>query len=156
MINTLKARYRQEQFIPTWLSVFINSNYLIRKGIYKGIRENAHFMNGLMLDFGCGIKPYRTLFDVQKYIGIDIRNTGHDNDISQIDVFYDGRTIPFEDNYFDSAYSSEVLTHISDIEPMIDEIKRVMKPGANLLVTVPFVWHEMRNPVMQSDILPLG
>jgi len=146
MINALKARYRREQFMPSWLSVFVNSNYLVRKGIYNGIKENVHVMKGTMLDFGCGMKPYRSLFTVDKYIGMDIKNDGHHNDTSFVDVFYDGKVIPFDDGYFDSVYSSEVLTHISDIDPVIDEIKRVMKAGGTILVTVPFVWHENEQP----------
>jgi SAM-dependent methyltransferase len=146
MIGTLKKKFREEQFRPTWLSVFLNSNYLIRKGIYKGIKENAHFMTGTMLDLGCGMKPYRDLFSVDEYIGIDIKNDGHKNDTSTVDVFYDGENIPFADAHFDSAYSSEVLTHISDIEPVVAEINRVIKPGGKFLLTVPYVWHENEQP----------
>jgi SAM-dependent methyltransferase len=146
MIDTLKKKFREEQFRPSWVSVFFNSNYLIRKGIYKGIKENAHFMTGTMLDLGCGMKPYRDLFAVDEYIGIDIKNEGHKNDTSTVDVFYDGKNIPFADSLFDSAYSSEVLTHISDIEPVIAEINRVIKPGGKFLVTVPYVWHENEQP----------
>jgi SAM-dependent methyltransferase len=64
-----------------------------------------------------------------------------------IDVYYDGKTIPFDDRYFDSVYSSEVLQHISDIEPIIAEIERVLKKGGYLLITVPFVWHESGQPI---------
>jgi len=105
MINGLKKKFREEQFKPTWLSLFINSNYFIRSGIYRGIQENTHYMSGTMLDIGCGQKPYRDLFAVDKYVGIDIKNEGHQNDISQVDVFYDGTHIPFEDGHFDSAYT---------------------------------------------------
>lgn len=146
MINQLRARYRNEQFTPTWLSLFVNSNYLIRRGIYEGIKTNAPVMSGVMLDFGCGTKPYKKLFNVEKYVGIDIKNDAHDNDLSFVDVFYDGRHIPFEDGYFDSIYSSEVITHISDVEPVMAEIARVLKPGGKMLLTVPFVWHENEQP----------
>jgi SAM-dependent methyltransferase len=99
-----------------------------------------------MLDFGCGMKPYRDLFSVDQYIGLDIKNEGHNNDQSQVDCFYDGRTIPFADEYFDSFYSSEVLTHISTIEPVMVEVSRVLKTGAKVFITVPFVWHENEQP----------
>lgn len=146
MINKLKERLRREQFKPTWLSLFVNSNYLIRSGIYRGIKENVHYMRGVMLDIGCGKKPYRDLFDVEQYLGIDIENEGHRNDTSFVDLFYDGRNIPFDNEYFDSAYTSEVLTHISDIEPVIAEIHRVLKMGGKILITVPYIWHENEQP----------
>jgi SAM-dependent methyltransferase len=103
-------------------------------------------MSGKMLDFGCGTKPYRMLFKVIDYIGIDIRNSGHNNDISAIDKFYDGKVIPFENEYFDSVFSSEVLTHIFNIEEVIPELNRVLKKNGNLLITVPFVWKENEKP----------
>jgi SAM-dependent methyltransferase len=100
-----------------------------------------------MLDIGCGKKPYRNLFVVDKYVGIDIENEGHHNDTSHVDVFYDCIHIPFEDGHFDSAYTTEVLTHISDIEPVAAEINRVMKKGCTLLVTVLYIWHENEQPI---------
>ena len=83
---------------------------------------------------------------MDEYVGIDIKNEGHSNDTSHVDVFYDGKNIPFGDGHFDSAYTSEVLTHISDIEPVMAEIHRVLKTGAKILITVPYVWHENEQP----------
>lgn len=146
MINKIKNIFRKEQFKPSFLSIIINSNFFVRSGIYKGIKENSSFMKGILLDFGCGTKPYRDLFNVEKYIGIDIKNSAHNNDISYVDVFYDGKMIPFDDKYFDSIYNSEVLTHIFDIEEIIIELHRVLKINGYILITVPFVWHENEKP----------
>jgi ubiquinone/menaquinone biosynthesis C-methylase UbiE len=40
---------------------------------------------------------------------------------------YDGKNIPFPDNYFDVAFSSNVLEHIPHQEDFQTEIKRVLK-----------------------------
>lgn len=146
IINKIKAFYRKEQFMPSFFSIVINSNYFVRSGIYSGIKKHANLMTGTMLDFGCGRKPYRDLFEVKKYIGVDIENTGHLNDTSLVDFFYNGRILPFESEYFDSVFSSEVLTHIFKLEPIIKEINRVLKMNGNVLITVPFVWHENEKP----------
>lgn len=53
------------------------------------------------MDVGCGSKPYRELFDVDEYIGIDIEVSGHNHSSSNIDKFYDGKVIPFENNALD-------------------------------------------------------
>ena len=44
--------------------------YIIRNGLYKAIKINANIFKGKMLDFGCGSKPYKSLFtNVVEYIG---------------------------------------------------------------------------------------
>jgi SAM-dependent methyltransferase len=103
-------------------------------------------MKGILLDFGCGSKPYRNLFSVQKYIGVDIEKSGHDHLDEEIDYFYDGYKLPFEDDYFDSCFSSEVFEHVFNINEILHELHRVLKTEANLLVTVPFVWEEHEIP----------
>lgn len=103
-------------------------------------------MQGRLLDFGCGSKPYRALFQVTEYIGTDIEVSGHDHTNEHIDVYYDGRTLPFADASFDSIFSSEVFEHIFNLPEILDELCRVLKPGGHMLVTVPFVWDEHEIP----------
>ena len=146
MISRIKSRLDRETFFPTILSIFVNPFYFIRRGLYRGLVSNAALMHGVMLDFGCGSKPYKELFNVQEYIGLDIEESGHEHTNEQIDVFYDGVTIPFEDNHFDSVFSSEVFEHIFNLNDIIDELLRVMKPEAKLLLTLPFVWDEHEIP----------
>ncbi|MBK8300784.1 MAG: methyltransferase domain-containing protein [Chitinophagaceae bacterium] len=72
--------------------------------------KNASSLEGKMMDFGCGTKPYKPLLQTSKeYIGVDYNGEGHSHKNEQIDVMYDGKTIPFEDNTFDSILSTEVL-----------------------------------------------
>lgn len=146
MLHSVKHFFRKQMFIPPWYSVIINSNYLIARGISQGIKKNSHYMTGNMLDFGCGKKPYSSLFNVKNHIGIDVENPAHGNDSSVIDKFYDGKHIPFDDEYFDSMFSAEVLTHIFDIEEVIPELNRVLKKNGYFLLTVPFVWKENEKP----------
>ncbi len=103
-------------------------------------------MHGRLLDFGCGSKPYKPLFEVDEYIGTDIEVSGHDHRNEDIDVYYDGTTLPFTDESFDSIFSSEVFEHIFNLPQILDELYRVLKPGGHMLVTVPFVWDEHEIP----------
>lgn len=146
LIDSLKTAYRRQVFIPAWYSIAFNSNYIISRGISNGIKKNAHYMCGKMLDFGCGSKPYRSLFEVKEHIGVDIENPAHNNDISHVDKFYDGKEIPFEDDFFDSIFSSEALTHIFNLEEIVPELNRVLKKKGYFLLTVPFVWKENEKP----------
>ncbi len=48
-----------------------------------------------------------------------------------------GDNLPFADNYFAAAFSNSVLEHIPDIQPVLNEIGRVLRPGARFLMTTP-------------------
>jgi len=108
---------------------------------------HAPELTGSLMDFGCGSKPYRSLFKVDKYVGVDFENPGHPHLNEQIDVFYDGQKIPFEDEYFDAVFSTEVFEHIFNLEEILKEINRVMKVSGKILITCPFAIceHEVPN-----------
>jgi ubiquinone/menaquinone biosynthesis C-methylase UbiE len=120
--------------------------YFIRKGLLEAIRKHAPSLKGKLLDFGCGSKPYLLLFNVDEYIGLDFEKTGHDHSHEQIDVYYDGKTIPFKDDHFDSILCSEVAEHLFDLPAALGEMNRVLKKGGKLLLTCPFVWGEHEAP----------
>lgn len=120
--------------------------YLTRNRLLRSIASHAKNLTGIMMDFGCGSKPYKSLFEVKQYIGIDFENPGHPHLNEQIDVFYDGHSIPFEDNHFDSVFSSEVFEHIFNLDEILKEINRVMKPDGKLLITCPFAICEHEVP----------
>jgi SAM-dependent methyltransferase len=50
--------------------------------------------------------------------------------------------LPFKDDDFDLVICSEVLEHIQNYLQAIREIIRVLKPGRNLVVSVPRYWPE--------------
>lgn len=135
--------------VPKKFNPGLNSSfYFIRNALYKKIKELAPSLSGTLLDFGCGSKPYQSLFlNVTKYVGLDYDGEGHSHTNEAIDVLYDGKHIPFPDESFDSVFSSEVFEHLFNLEEIIPEINRVMKAGGKILVTCPFVWNEHEIPV---------
>ena len=143
----LKDRNRKEQFYPTAYSVVFNPYYFNRRAIHRGIKKYSDTLGGKLLDFGCGNKPYKQLFRVDEYLGIELEhNEGHDNPSDKADDFYDGNRLPYEDDTFDCVFSTEVFEHVFNLEDMLKEINRVHKNGGLLLVTMPFVWHEHEMP----------
>jgi SAM-dependent methyltransferase len=146
MLKKLLSFYKHQQFFPSLISIFINPSYFIRKGLYKSILENAGQLKGKLLDIGCGSKPYKNLFRVNLYIGLDIKNSSHSHTDESIDVYYNGRSFPFKDEQFDSAFSSEVFEHIFELDEVLREINRVMKKNGLALFSVPFVWDEHEIP----------
>lgn len=137
---------KHQSFQPGFFSLFINPFYLIRRALFKHIRAYAPTLKGKLLDFGCGRKPYENLFSVNEYIGVDLEQTGHDHTNSKVDVFYDGRHLPFNDETFDALFCSEVLEHIFNPDEILPELNRVLKPGGRALITVPFCWNEHEIP----------
>lgn len=147
MLNAIRERIRSEYFAPTWLGLVVNPFYFTRKGLYKNIKALAAKIDGRVLDFGCGSKPYESLFAAaSEYIGLDIKTSGHNHLESKIDVFYDGKTIPFEDAHFDGVVSFETFEHIFELPDILKEINRVLKTDGRLLLSVPFVWDEHEVP----------
>jgi SAM-dependent methyltransferase len=147
MLEGLRARLRRERFLPSALGVVVSPVYLIRRGIYQGVLSVAERISGDVLDFGCGERPYEELFrKAQSYTGVDLRESGHDHGRSRVDVFYDGKTLPFPDGRFDAVVSFEVFEHVFNPEEALAEIRRVLKPGGQLLLTTPFAWDEHEAP----------
>ncbi|MBL7813562.1 MAG: methyltransferase domain-containing protein [Saprospiraceae bacterium] len=122
--------------------------FIIRNGLYNAVIRHRHHLTGKMMDFGCGSKPYQSLFShVSDYIGVDYIGEGHIHDNEQIDVYYDGDKLPFEDDSFDSIFSSEVFEHLFNIDAILSELYRIMKSGGKILITCPFVWNEHEIPI---------
>ena len=103
MKSLLKLIVDKEEFLPSnLLGIWINPFFIVRKALIKGVLEiSKHLNRGKLLDIGCGKKPYEEMFDVDEYIGIDIEISGHDHSSSNIDIFYDGKVIPFANETFD-------------------------------------------------------
>lgn len=143
----LKSKEKNiHKFKPTLLALLFNPLYIERRGLYFCIKKNAHYLNGRMLDLGCGSKPYSQLFLVEEYVGVDIKNPVHPEDDMNVDIFYDGKRLPFKDNFFDSVLSTQVFEHVEDIGLTLNEIRRVTKKGGRCLFTVPFAWPEHGMP----------
>jgi SAM-dependent methyltransferase len=147
MLSKLNKYYLKQSFNPGFISIFINPFYFIRKRLYNAIFQSAHLLKGRILDLGCGSKPYEQLFkNATEYIGIDIENPGHDHSKEDVDIYYDGKTIPVESDSVDGVFFSEVLEHVSNPDEIIQEFSRVLKDGGHLLLTMPFAWDEHEVP----------
>lgn len=147
MFSKLQHRIQEESFQPTMLSLVANPGYICRRGLFLAVKEFSSLISGNVLDFGCGSKPYASLFSgAINYVGVDVKTSGHDHKDSKVDVFYDGRTLPFCDGQFDAVVSFEVFEHVFNLPEILLEIRRVIKDSGYLLVSLPFAWYEHETP----------
>jgi SAM-dependent methyltransferase len=74
--------------------------------------------------------------------------TGHGNlELVNTDVYFgqsthlicDGHDLPFEDGTFDGAIIQAVLEHVADPPRCVEEMHRVLKPGAVVYAETPFI-----------------
>jgi SAM-dependent methyltransferase len=103
---------------------------------------------GRILDFGCGggdlvargKKRGLNIYGVDAfYAGSKAKAVALENDLLGKLVFEldeDG-VIPFEEDYFDFVISNQVFEHVVDLELVLAQIDRVLKPSGELLALFP-------------------
>ena len=147
MFEKLNKLYLKQRFFPNIVSILINPFYFNRKALLSSLKSNAKEAKGDLLDFGCGAKPYKSLFEnTSSYVGVDIENESHNHQGEEIDVYYDGGVLPFNNEKFDIVFSSEVLEHVPNLNKSLSEIERVVKENGLLLMTLPFTFAEHEMP----------
>ena len=104
---------------------------------YKDIQ-----LSGPVLDLGCGDGHFASLaFDKPLDAGLDpwwgaIQEASEWNSYRHL-VCGEGAKMPFSKDYFSSAISNSVLEHIPDLDPVLAETARVLKPEAPFIFCVP-------------------
>ena len=118
--------------------------YLKEVFVYTWCKEKIS-QDDCCLDAGCG-EGYGTKLlssAVKKIVGIDIdkkiirkasKKYAGNNCAYQL---YDGKTIPFADNYFEVIVSFHAIEHIKNDIGFIDEMYRVLKNNGRLIITTP-------------------
>lgn len=100
----------------------------------------------IVVDAGCGYARWDLYLNRKgiKCIGVD----QNEKVIAQVKQFdpdlplkvADLRKLPFESNYCDLVFSFGVLEHFEEgMDQALAEIRRVLKPGGRVLLTVPYI-----------------
>ena len=76
------------------LTSLTNPTYIANRNIYKALKQIApKYAKGKLIDLGCGIKPYESLFRsfVDDYFGVDLKTTAEANytDMTRADLYTD-------------------------------------------------------------------
>jgi SAM-dependent methyltransferase len=112
--------------------------------ILEQIDKAAPRAHGRLLDVGCGDKPYEAAFRpyVTEYIGIEHEAVFHKTSAAgaerKPDLYYDGSTLPFANESFDTVMSIQVLEHTPRPQHLLNEMARVLKKDGTLILCAPF------------------
>lgn len=110
---------------------------------------------GPILEAGCGLGPWVIKLGMLGYdmVGIDYQSACVDK-LKEYDEKLavhtaDVRDIPFDDNSFNAYLSWGVIEHFAEgPEEVLKEARRVLKPGAKLVLTVPYknIFRRVKEP----------
>jgi len=115
--------------------------FWVRRRLERAIGSQRDRVCGVLLDVGCGLKPYEKVLGerVNKYIGLEYSpESGYRG--NKADVYADAAAIPLASGSVDTVLCTELLEHVPNPDMVIEEIARVLKPGGILLCTAPFFY----------------
>ena len=106
-----------------------------------------------VLDYGCGAGEIVSRLKAKGFeaVGCDVFFEGGDYSASVPAELMDhvifrmsGNAAPFEDQSFDVVINNQVLEHVSDLNAVVTEMWRVLRPGGTLVCLFPdaSVWRE--------------
>lgn len=116
----------------------------LRDATLEKMKEiTADDTNKILLDFGCGDMPYRSLIEpmVGRYIGVDLEM----NPLAEHHIDFDSKTT-LPDNYADIILSNQVLEHVDSPEGYLQESFRLLKPGGIGIFTTHGYWYYHPTP----------
>lgn len=109
------------------------------------IRKALPYVNGFLLDVGCGTNDLIKKYD-GKGIGADVYQWG------DVDVLIDDSgSLPFNNNAFNTVTIIAALNHIKNRTMLLSETHRVLKNQGRLILTmipprISKIWHFLRRP----------
>lgn len=123
--------------------ILLNPSWLVQRYVYRFLQKYAPVMGELVLDAGCGEKPYASLFK-QVYLGIDLPPSDDylgSHKRTNADIYSDVQFLPFKDETFTGVLSTFVITHLVEPQRFFNEAYRVLRSGGILVVCERQMWH---------------
>ena len=110
------------------------NDFAIERFIKQEFHSFFHRSGGILLDLGCGTRPYyphyKSKFEYCIAADRDAR--------SVIDIQLEASRLPFRDGTIDAVLLTEVIEHLPDAERALAEVSRVLKPSGMLIISWPF------------------
>lgn len=121
---------------------------------------------GHLVDFGCGNGAQSLLFtdDCEQLTGVDVNEEFLTDFRREIEakglgdrigaVATGGGGIPLPDGSADAVTSFTVLEHVPDEQAALGEMRRILRPGGKLIITVPNRWWVFETHGADLPLLP--
>lgn len=132
LVRRIFAPFRRTPLHPQWFCFRDESNWLCEAG---------SACRGVVVDVGCGrqrVRPY--LLPQCSYVGLDYPQTAIALYSIRPDIFADGGQLPLLNECADTVLALEVLEHVADAEALVTEAARVLVPGGQFILSVPFLY----------------
>ncbi len=95
------------------------------------------------LDLGCGDGLLTGLLDAERVVAADVSQValeraaarlGAEAETVELEPDY---TLPFGDNEFDLVLAADTVEHVRDVQLLLSETRRVLRPGGELAIATP-------------------
>jgi SAM-dependent methyltransferase len=115
------------------------------RGMLRAVEQSFYEQQEIeepIYDLGAGDGHFAwALFRDQKVIGVDPwwqpLNEAKEREVYPLLVQAEGACAPVESGSCGSAISNSVLEHIPEVQPVLDEVARLLKPGGKFYFAVP-------------------
>ena len=114
-----------------WIIYDIGDRYLLKYSCY---------FKGTLYDLGSGESPFKDFFlkYAQQYIAVDWAGSFHK---TKADIAADlNKPLPIDSEVADTVVSISVMEHLCEPQMMLNEALRILKPGACIVLQVPWQW----------------
>lgn len=131
-------------------------NWLVYNISDRFLQKNTSRFRGQLYDLGCGESPYKDFFlkYAEGYMGVDWAGSYHE---TKADIAADlNKPIPIESEVADSVVSLSVIEHLYNPQNMLSEAHRILKPGGDLVIQVPWQWRIHEAPHDYYRYTPFG
>lgn len=123
---------------------------------------SRYFKNKDVLDFGCALggtaiaweRLYKTKsvagFDVSPYFIEGAQRYAKHFESTAVFKQGVGESAPFDDNSFDTIVAIDVFEHVYDFNVCLEQCRRMLRPGGNLVLVFPPFFHPFEHHIKVS------
>ncbi len=136
-------------------SVF-DKNWLVHRILRRRVIEVAQHARGVLVDVGCGSRPYESALirQVDLYVGIDLNPGRYAH--GKVDVVSDSERLPVASESADMVLSNQVIEHLREPGEALREMSRILKSGGTAIVSAPHIWGIHEEPEDYFRFTPYG
>jgi SAM-dependent methyltransferase len=117
--------------VPAELAAEMSRAKALGQAAWEQARAHDDFGRYRLLDVGCGVKPYESLFApfAASYVGVDpVENP-------RAEIRASVESLPIGDGEYDVVLCAQVLEHCDDPVQAVRELHRVTRPGGRVLAS---------------------